>query len=284
LFKKNRRKPLKGHRNIRLASMPWRYIIKSIAFGILFVVLIYQFAGFSHYYRKAVGALDENKNLSQTVSVLTSDLNEERIQRESVIVHQINLTEEMRQQIQSLTVSLEETLEENRKLNDYLDSTKSQNNVLRQKLETLLGTSSRSGSDLAYSTTGKSGLSLDELKKLTRGTGLEGTEEAFLTIEVTNNVNALFALSVAKLESASGNSALARNQNNLFGFRGHSGWMSFKTKTDSVIFFGRLIESNYVGKGFDTVDKIGPRYAEGSTTWAEKVKAIMISDMRRAHN
>lgn len=278
-----KRKPLRGSRKLHPGELPWLYILKSVLVLIICTVLIYQFVGFRHYYEKSVDAYNKNENLETKVSLLSTELTDEKTQKETIIARQLTMTEELRNQIDELTFELTEITTENEELLSHLNSTKSQNDTLRNKLETLLGTSSRSGSQLSPSVTGRSGLTLSDLQRLTSGTGLVGIEEALLTIELANNVNALFALSVAKLESGNGRSFLSTNQNNIFGFRGRNGWMSFKSKTDCVLYFGQLIENFYVGKGYDTLAKIGPRYAEGSTSWAPKVQEIMVNDMRRAH-
>ena len=282
-FMRRKRKPLRGSRKLHIRELPWLYIMKSFLVLVICVVLIYQFIGFRHYYEKSVEAYNENNNLESKVSLLSTELTDEKTQKESIIAKQLTMTEDLRNEIDTLSFELDDVTTENEELLSHLNSTKSQNDTLRQKLETLLGSSSRSGSTLEPSVTGRSGLNLAELQKLTSGTGLVGIEEALLTIELVNDVNALFALSVAKLESGNGRSFLSTNQNNIFGFRGRNGWMTFDSKVDCVLYFGELIENHYVGKGYNTLAKIGPRYAEGSTSWAVKVQEIMLSDMRKAH-
>lgn len=289
-----KRKPLKGHRKLHAKELPWGYILKSSLVIAVSTLLIYQFVGFRHYYEKSVDAYNINDTLNSKVTFLTSELTDEKTQKEAIMAKQetltadlkdeiVTLTADFKEEIEGLSNNLEEVTSENEELLEYLNNTRSQNDVLRQKLNTLLGTSSRSADQLSPSVTGRSGLTLSDLQKITAGTALAGIEEALLTIEITNNVNALFALSVAKLESGNGNSSLSKNNNNIFGFRGRSGWMSFNSKVDCVIYFGELIENFYVSKGYNTLDKIGPRYAEGSTTWAVKVRTIMLADMKNAH-
>ena len=87
---------------------------------------------------------------------------------------------------------------------------------------------------------------------------------------------------MAKLETGSGTSFLVKQYNNLFAMRGGSDWYSYKTRSDSVVAFGKLMD-NYFKKGYNTLDKIGPRYCEGSTSWALKAKYHMITDMRKLH-
>lgn len=279
---RKKRKPLKAYRKLHISELPWAYIAKSLLVLVICVVLVYQFIGFRHYYSKSADALSENTSLQDRVSTLSLTLDEEKSEKENIISQQTSITRTLEEEIDMLADSLEELQIENKELSGLLDSTRNQNDVLRQRLNTLLG-SSRSGSDLSPSPTGPSGLSLEDLKVLTQNTQLQGIEEALLTIEAANNVNALFALSVSKLESGNGTSYLSTNRNNIFGFRNRYGWMQFDSQVDCVLYFGELIENFYVGRGYDTIEKIGPRYAEGSTDWAPKVIHIMVSDMRRVH-
>lgn len=168
-----------------------------------------------------------------------------------------------------------------KELNTMLDSVYTQNASLRNQIDTLAGVHSRSLSGFSPLVTGKSGLKIDDVARMLAGTNLEGLEAYFLEIEQKNNVNALFAIAVSKLESGNGWSYLSKNNNNIFGFRNHQGWMSFESKEECVLYFGWLIERNYVGKGYNTVDLIGPKYAGGSDTWAEKIKNIMLYDQIR---
>ncbi len=274
-------KPIRGSRKIQLREFPWGACIKYFTIFLIIGILGYQFLTLRVHATNLAQSQQLNSKLTTDVSLLASDLQEERIASLSSLVEQSNDLEQMKVQIEKLTADLSKTKQDNSDLSAQLKSVKTQNDVFRNKLETMLGQASRSGSELTPSPIGKSGLTLKELQKLTKGSTLVGIEPALLQIETTYNCNALYALAVAKLETGGGTSELCRNHNNLFGMRARSGWISFKTKADSVISFGKLMKNNYFGKGFNTLAKIGPRYAEGSTTWDDKAKYHMTNDMRK---
>jgi len=281
LISKRKSKPIRGSHKIRLRELPWINYLKLISIIIVIGMLGYQFANLDYYTKKLAQSQQDNSDLALNVSLLTSNLNEERMTTQSSLVEQSNDLVAMKDQIAKLGVDLSAAQQTNADLTTQLNGYKTQNDVLRQKLETLLGTASRSGEELSPSPVGKSGLTLAELQKVTKGTALVGIEPALLKIETDYNCNALYALSVAKLESGGGTSLLGRTQNNLFGMRGSSGWLSYASKSDSIIAFGKLMKSNYFAKGYKTLDRIGPRYAEGSTSWALKAKNYMLNDMRK---
>jgi flagellum-specific peptidoglycan hydrolase FlgJ len=283
LFKKKKYKPIRGSRKIRFRELPWLNYFKYFAILLIVGVLGYQFLSLRFHAEKLSQTQSTNNELAQKVSLLTSDLNEERISMQSSLAEQTNDLTSMKDQLSKLSGDLSTTKQANADLSTQLSAYKTQNDVLRQKLDTILGQASRSGSELSPSAVGKSGLTVTDLQKLTKGSALAGIEPALLKIETDYNCNALYALAVAKLETGGGTSTLSKTQNNLFGMRGSKDWLSYATKSDSVIAFGKLMKTNYFSKGYTTLDRIGPRYAEGSTTWAPKAKNYMLNDMRKVH-
>lgn len=281
MFKRRKTKPIKGSRNFNIKELPWKFILKSVFVLSLCVFLIVQVLGYRHYYEKTVNAEAENAALADQLNVLASDIDAKKQQIDELTKSQADSTKELRDSIASLSKQLNETVKDNKELTADLNSVKSANDVLRQKLGTILGSASRSGTDISPTAYGKSGLTLANLKTLTKGTGLAGTEEAFLTIEKTNNVNALFAMAVAKHESGNGYSSLSTGQNNLFGLKGSNGWMSFKSKSACIVFFGHMIQTNYIRKGYNTPAKIGPKYAGGSRIWASQIIGYMLRDLKK---
>lgn len=281
MIRKRKSKPVRGSRKIRFRELPWIKYLKFMSIFLIIGVLGYQFFSLRFNAEKLAITQQFNEQLTQKVSLLSSELSEERITMQSSLAEQTNDLTTMKDQIAKITTDLSTTQQTNTDLTSQLNGYKNQNDVLRQKLETMLGNASRSGEELSPSPVGRSGLTLAELQKLTKGSSLAGIEVALLKIETDYNCNALYALSVAKLETGGGTSKLCKTQNNLFGMRGSSDWLSYATKGDSVIAFGKLMKSNYFSKGYVTLEKIGPRYAEGSTTWAPKAKNYMLNDMRK---
>lgn len=122
---------------------------------------------------------------------------------------------------------------------------------------------------LTYVVFTKSNLTVDQIAKALGGTPLAGNAQDFYDMEQTYNVNALFALSVAYLESGCG--VANANVNNFFGFRATNGWMSFATPRDGIFYFGKLMNTEwYYGK---TLEQVGVVYCNGD--WAPYVKRIM---------
>lgn len=119
-----------------------------------------------------------------------------------------------------------------------------------------------------------SGLTLDELAQITDGTELAGIAPSLKKIEEENGVNALFALSVAQLESGNGESYLARAQNNLFGLDANNGGMTFDTKGECIEYFGQLISNHYFGSGLTDLGSVGVVYCE-NPAWANSVGSLM---------
>lgn len=280
--KKAKRKPLKGARKFRIRELPWKAIITVTAAVIISGIFVFQLVTLKYHEKRSSQTLIENLKLNDTVSVLTDDLFEERITFEAFITSELEKNVALKKGLEDTSEVLTETQEENTALLDQLAAARLQNDILRNKLDTMLGTASRNGEELSPSPMGPSGLSLSDFRILTQGTNLAGIEEALLQIEETYNVNGLYALAVAKLETGSGTSRLCNENNNLFGMRGKD-WYKYETKQDSVMAFGKLMVDNYFSKGFVTLERIGPRYAEGSNTWAIKAKYHMLRDMRKLH-
>jgi beta-N-acetylglucosaminidase len=119
-----------------------------------------------------------------------------------------------------------------------------------------------------------------ELEKALAGTELSGLGDVYSQIEKEYGINALFLISIAKLESAGGSSSLAQRQNNLGGLKnGGSGYMSFDTKADCIRYMAQLLKENYLTEGAKyffgkTVSAVNTRYCEGSS-WSVQVEDIM---------
>jgi len=128
----------------------------------------------------------------------------------------------------------------------------------------------------------KSNLHIEDLKKLLSKTKLVGIEEAILKAEQQYEINAFFILAVARLESGDGNSQIARNKNNLFGLNAvdndpYNKAFTFKSKSESVYSFAKLIKKYYIGKNLKTVEQINTKYSS-SVKWSNKIYRIMLND------
>lgn len=281
MIRKRKSRPIRGARKIRFGELPWINYLKVMTVLIVVGILCYQFISLRFHADKLSQTQMYNLDLTKKVSLLTSDLQEERLILQTSLANQFSALNALKGQLDQLSADLSTTQKSNSDLTAQVNGYQAQNDVLRQKLETILGNASRSGEELSPSPIGKSGLTITDLQKLTKNTPLAGIETALLKIETDYNCNALYALAVAKLESGIGTSANSKTKNNIYGIRGKMDWVAFANKSDSVISFGKIMKSNYFSKGYTTLERIGPRYAEGSNTWAPKAKTYMLNDMRR---
>lgn len=114
----------------------------------------------------------------------------------------------------------------------------------------------------------KTNLSAEQLEKCL-DYGLKGYGQAFFEMEQKYGVNAIFAISVAELESGSGTSYSFKYRNNAFGIGPKK---SFSSVQEGINFFGQLMNKPlYKGKA---IDQIGSIYCVGGN-WANKVKNLI---------
>ena len=130
------------------------------------------------------------------------------------------------------------------------------------------------------SITSKTGFTAEQLdniisttmSNLNKGqTKLQGLGTALYTAEQDHNVNALFLLGVAGLESGWGTNKLATNSNNLYGLIG----MKFNSTSECTLYMGKLIRNNYIDSGLTTISAINNKYCPGYTKWTSDVTWIM---------
>lgn len=129
-----------------------------------------------------------------------------------------------------------------------------------------------------------SNVSSEYIDEKLKGTPMEGLGKAFKAAEQKYGVNALFLTSVAIHESGFGNSRIAKDKNNLFGFQAYdrspySSAGTFKTKEEGIMTVAKYLSENYLsenGKYFSgySVDSIGKKYAS-DPNWANAVKNRM---------
>lgn len=128
-----------------------------------------------------------------------------------------------------------------------------------------------------------------ELNAGLKNTGLEGMGEYFHHAEKKTGVNAIFLVALANHESNYGNSNIAKEKNNLFGFNAYDASPMesatiYKNYGDSIIRVSRKIKDLYLNekgkyfKGYSTEDM--NIYYSTDKNWSKKVNSHMI---RYAH-
>lgn len=98
-----------------------------------------------------------------------------------------------------------------------------------------------------------SNVSEEKINEIINGTGLEGLGKAFIEAQDRYGVNAVFLVAVSALESGWGESKIAHNKNNLFGFKAYdsSPFKSakyFNSKEDCILYFAEYLSDNYLTK------------------------------------
>ncbi len=134
-----------------------------------------------------------------------------------------------------------------------------------------------------------SGRTAEETNLLLKGTNLANLGESILLAEKTFNVNAIFIISVAQLESGYGTSYLARKKNNLFGLNAWGNSLSeirrraysYKTKGDCIQSFAEIIRTKYLDKKRTTIGSIGEIYCEKSDYWVNKITILMGQNIKK---
>ena len=124
-------------------------------------------------------------------------------------------------------------------------------------------------------------LSVEQFNKILSGTGLEGQGEAYFKVEQEYGVNGMFAIGVAFLESGYGK--YKANTNNYYGMRSGSGYMSFSSPAENILYFGKLMNKNlYKGKSMSQIAKIycPPNHSK----WVSSVTSIMGTYYDKAFN
>lgn len=114
--------------------------------------------------------------------------------------------------------------------------------------------------------------------------GLKGTGEALVRAEEAYGVNSLVLSGIAFLESAGGNSRLAREKNNLFGLGAggadpYSNALSFSSRSECIHYTANVLRCRYLSRGSlfyrgGSLTAIGPNYA-ADPLWADKVSRHM---------
>lgn len=128
-----------------------------------------------------------------------------------------------------------------------------------------------------------SGLTIKDIDAVLRDTPLEGLSETYIKAEEETGVNALFLVALSIHESAWGNSKLARERNNIYGFHAYdydpNKAKYFDSKEECIMHVANHLKTKYLtedGEYFNgyTVSAINVKYATDKE-WDEKVFKLM---------
>lgn len=127
--------------------------------------------------------------------------------------------------------------------------------------------------------------SANDLKKVTKGTGLEGLEQAYVEAERKYGVSAIFLLALTAHESSWGKSYRAVYQNNLTGYNVTSDeakGKKFASKESSILETAKLLGQEYLDKdglfytGSYDIYTINKTYCPvGGFSWSKDIVKIM---------
>ena len=99
-------------------------------------------------------------------------------------------------------------------------------------------------------------------------TSLTTIGDSLYKVEQENDVNGLYLLGIASLESGWGTSGLATKSNNLYGLIGRN----FNSVDECTEYMGSWLRSAYIDKGLDTLSKIQTKYCpNGGSKWINDV-------------
>lgn len=114
---------------------------------------------------------------------------------------------------------------------------------------------------------------IEQLKKVTSNTPLQGYEQVILDTEKANDVNALFILAVAQTETGFGKTGTGKSRNNAFGLTSvKGGYAYYNNIGESVRAFGKNIKNVHFSNGRYTLPQINSVYCPSNLSWAKSVE------------
>lgn len=136
-----------------------------------------------------------------------------------------------------------------------------------------------------YDVTEKSNTTVEQINAALKGTRLAGLGQAYIDAELKYQINAIYLVAITIHESAWGNSRLARNKNNISGFRAYDSnpyhdALYFATKDQCIMRTAQLLRDGYISRGLYTIKAVGGRYAT-DPKWSVKVHSIAKMIMKR---
>ena len=123
-----------------------------------------------------------------------------------------------------------------------------------------------------------SGLSVENIEQLLPSP-MKSLSKVLYEIEHSENpINAIFLMSIMRLETGNGSSYSYRYRNNVGGIMGRRGLRTFKTKEDSLRYMHSFLNTGYINKGRRNVWNIGQKYCVGGN-WSHKIHRLSLNSM-----
>lgn len=136
-------------------------------------------------------------------------------------------------------------------------------------------------SDGDFDITMPSAVTAYEFELVFEGTPLRGLGKAFVQAELETGLNAMFLAAVAVIESDWGNSLLAAEKNNLFGFGAYDSDVnsarSFADKRECILYVAGFLREHYIDGSYyrgHSIRAVNELYASDGA-WADKVYGAM---------
>lgn len=113
--------------------------------------------------------------------------------------------------------------------------------------------------------------SVEDLNKCLENTKLKGQGQAFLDAQNKYGINALFLMSIAKVESGYGAQPKTYCKYNVVGMVGQKP----KSYAECIDSLGRNLNKNYISKGNTTIEKIRDKYCKTNKIWPKEIAKEM---------
>lgn len=109
-------------------------------------------------------------------------------------------------------------------------------------------------------TINQSSITADKFDQVLHGK-LAGKGQAFIAASQEYNIDPALLVAIAQHETGNGKSRAAMEKNNIAGMMGRNGLKAYATVEESIRDMARNLSENYLGKGLNTIAKIGAKYA-----------------------
>lgn len=107
----------------------------------------------------------------------------------------------------------------------------------------------------------------DDLNYCLKNTKLAGMGQIFIDAQNKYGINALFLMSIVKVESGYGNKPMKGKPYNIVGAVGQNP-KSYKECIDKL---GSNLKNNYIGSNLETIEKIRSKYCKWNKIWPDSI-------------